>query len=869
MKTPSSGLQLVCTRIAPLVLATLTLALLLPSFVPPAASADAPVNSFPFMQPDAETLAEWLSAYDAAPRLDVSRTTSLEPSGYLDLLEHLTYVPSENSQGACGNCWAWAGTSALGIALDVEKDIQERLSVQLINSCEQETIGKTCCRGGWLSDFATFYERTGFCIPWDNDNAQWQDSDSSCDTPCGSIATQPQYDIVAIGPVTIPTRSSEGVIDRERAIRNIKTALDTHQAVWFAFFVPTASAWQQFTGFWLGQGESAVVNLGDICAGISPYAGHAVLCVGYDDTEPDNRYWLMLNSWGTAGGNRPNGLFRIDMDMDYNTTCGISAFYWQTLDVDFGAQPRMSVQPTSLQCSVLQFSTAETAFVIDNSGDGSLHYDALDIDPEGSGGEDVELAYDDGSAEGGHAGAAGSRAAVRFTPPQCPAHLEQVSVYFPETGTPWPGGELVEFAIEVYAGDGQDGSPDSLLGTVMAQAEGTGWSTVDLSSLNITTADDDIYVAVHFIYDSPAWYALGLDEATPSGRSHWRESGGQWLSLDEAPTGDGNWLMRTTFRTLESSWIGTSPATGSVAPGTAQEVAVTVDASALSAGEREASIHICSDDPTSNPTVLPVTVTVLPAADLVPAILSHEWNDVDSGVYSVTCAIVNEAFGMAGASLAELAIDGSVVQTESVPELGPGESHSFTYGPRSLSGGADTLSLTVDVDDDVYWEANEDNNQASVGVETPRPSSIDLSLSAGWNMVSVPLILDDASVAAVFPGAAAVYTWRPEMKSYVTPESIEPDTGYWVAVTGATNYHIEGLAFTGYIAALSPGWHLLGSVDGGAVDLSQPKDAPADSVQPFAYHWNPVTKGYDMVTTVDPGLGCWVAATQDCLLQMS
>ena len=69
------------------------------------------------------------------------------------------------------------------------------------------------------------------------------------------------------------------------------------------------------------------------------YGGHAVLCVGYDDTDPNNRYWIMLNSWG-APSNRPSGLFRVSMDMDYDDYMSYGAydyyaFYWQTLSLEY------------------------------------------------------------------------------------------------------------------------------------------------------------------------------------------------------------------------------------------------------------------------------------------------------------------------------------------------------------------------------------------------------------------------------------------------------------------------------------------------------------------------------------------------------
>jgi len=59
-------------------------------------------------------------------------------------------------------------------------------------------------------------------------------------------------------------------------------------------------------------------------------------------------------------------------------------------------------------------------------------------------------------------------------------------------------------------------------------------------------------------------------------------------------------------------------------------------------------------------------------------------------------------------------------------------------------------------------------------------------LKTGWNMVSVPRELPPGkdTVAEVFKGEiVAIYWWNPSSKSYVVPTTVEPDCGYWVAVT--------------------------------------------------------------------------------------
>ena len=318
--------------------------------------ADDEGRTYPIMRPDRETLHRWIESYNAAPlaHIELERLRIPSPRGLLSLLDHLDYIPAERNQGSCGNCWAWAGTGCLGIALDVEEGILDRLSVQYINSCEWEIIGKTCCEGGWLEDFADFYDITKKAIPWSNTNAPWQDGDGSCDTPCESIATTPNYPITSIDDESIPTHE----LGQEAAIANIKNVLGQDKAVWFAFLLPTDPDWAVFFNFWYNNAEADVWNPDYSCGHTWVYGeggGHAVLCVGYNDEDPANSYWIMLNSWGTTPS-RPKGLFRVDMDMDYD--CYYNdllredySFYWQSLDVDF-ARPSLTavaeIDPTTV-----------------------------------------------------------------------------------------------------------------------------------------------------------------------------------------------------------------------------------------------------------------------------------------------------------------------------------------------------------------------------------------------------------------------------------------------------------------------------------------------------------------------------------------
>jgi hypothetical protein len=111
-----------------------------------------------------------------------------------------------------------------------------------------------------------------------------------------------------------------------------------------SFFLATGDDWDDFFDFWDYEPEDAIWNPDDSCDHTySDGGGHGLLCVGYNDDDPDNAYWIMVNSWGTTSG-RPNGIFHLDMDMDYSCIFYFYvdpnwyydfSFTWQTLDITY------------------------------------------------------------------------------------------------------------------------------------------------------------------------------------------------------------------------------------------------------------------------------------------------------------------------------------------------------------------------------------------------------------------------------------------------------------------------------------------------------------------------------------------------------
>ena len=239
----------------------------------------------------------------------------------MSLLEYISYVPEEREQGSCGNCWVWASTGALEIAQGVQEGVPDRNSIQFFNSCHKD---KYACDGGGPSEFAQWYGETGYSIPWSNTNGTYKDGSKKCAerssscVSCRVISKKPPIPITSITSETVPTQG----VGQAAAIQNIKNVLNQNKGVVLGFHQPDTAGWDAFKRFWHDNPESTVWNPDDYCGKTigTGSGGHDVLVVGYNDDDPVNGYWVILNSWGTAGGERPNGLFHMAMNMNYDCT---------------------------------------------------------------------------------------------------------------------------------------------------------------------------------------------------------------------------------------------------------------------------------------------------------------------------------------------------------------------------------------------------------------------------------------------------------------------------------------------------------------------------------------------------------------------
>ncbi|HXX55716.1 MAG TPA: C1 family peptidase [Methanoregula sp.] len=276
----------------------------------------------PSMNLSEDQMDELQHEIDTSPTYAAPASSPRIPRGSFSLLPDLPYVPKERNQGSCGDCWVWASTGAIEIEHTLKSGIRDRLSVQYFNDhfgSGPEGEDSACCSGS-ATKFVDWYSNKSAnpdamkLVPWSNANAAFLPG-QSCDSPLATRDFPPDTPAYRMSSLSVATVSTFGV-DKAAAINNIKSALKSGLPVLYAFGYD-ANDMKVFKQWWHSQPDTAIWDP-SLFAGDGGGEGHVTLLVGYDDrTDPENPYWLVVNSWG-APPNRPDGTFRLSMNMNYD-----------------------------------------------------------------------------------------------------------------------------------------------------------------------------------------------------------------------------------------------------------------------------------------------------------------------------------------------------------------------------------------------------------------------------------------------------------------------------------------------------------------------------------------------------------------------
>ena len=197
-------------------------------------------------------------------------------------------------QGSCGSCWAFGTVGPLESNILIQEVLEEDLAEQYLLSCNTDGWD---CSGGW----------------WAHDYHEWKYS--SPETEAGAVPEDEfpyvAYDSPCGGPYSHPYKIDDwAYIGNDSSVPSvdaIKQAILDYGPVSVGIYV--GRAFQAYTGGIFNTSETGVVN-------------HAVVLVGWDDTQGTDGVWFLRNSWSSTWGE--SGYMRIE----YGTSqVGYSANY--------------------------------------------------------------------------------------------------------------------------------------------------------------------------------------------------------------------------------------------------------------------------------------------------------------------------------------------------------------------------------------------------------------------------------------------------------------------------------------------------------------------------------------------------------------
>lgn len=275
----------------------------------------------------------------------------------VNLLKYVSTVGEIRNQLKCANCWVWTGMATL----EVRKNIYDKVSTASPNNSfsigfmnaffnDGGRNGKFACNGGTFEEFVGFFnngEAKRRIIPWSNVNADFVDGDGGQEYLDGHISNRTKEEI-EISPyyltsnITYKAINVDNLTDAE-VIQTIKSNVGRQYPVVLGFFLATKEDWNDLFDFWRNGSDEEIFDFGSRAedSNMDAPSGHGLVIVGYDDTSsnPDEHYWLALNSWGVSNGH-PKGTLRLKMNTNYKSVMNfqgdtIYKMNWGVLDPSF------------------------------------------------------------------------------------------------------------------------------------------------------------------------------------------------------------------------------------------------------------------------------------------------------------------------------------------------------------------------------------------------------------------------------------------------------------------------------------------------------------------------------------------------------
>lgn len=130
-----------------------------------------------------------------------------------------------------------------------------------------------------------------------------------------------------------------------------------------------------------------------------------------------------------------------------------------------------------------------------------------------------------------------------------------------------------------------------------------------------------------------------------------------------------------------------------------------------------------------------------------------------------------------------------------------------------------------------------------------------LKLKAGWNMVSVPLKLEDLSVQSILPSALTkLYSFS---EKYDTTSFFSKGQGYFIKLPNSVSKEISGSNYSDRRIPLEKQWNIIGIFENN-IPVDRIKTSPAGIISSFFFGYD---EGYYRADTLKTGQAYWIMAS--------
>jgi hypothetical protein len=150
------------------------------------------------------------------------------------------------------------------------------------------------------------------------------------------------------------------------------------------------------------------------------------------------------------------------------------------------------------------------------------------------------------------------------------------------------------------------------------------------------------------------------------------------------------------------------------------------------------------------------------------------------------------------------------------------------------------------------------------GDTEPPVDNVEFMVYSGWNMVGLPLNVENSSYENLFPNSVSntLFSFNGQ---YIAEENLIPGTGYWIRITEDGNITISGSAITDLPISLMEGWNLISGIST-PVNVQNIIDPDAIIISGTIYGFE---DGYVEAESIHPGHGYWLRSSGDGEITLS